>query len=135
MADGYILDSNHLGATRPGSLIRKRVLELPKKGTRIGTCVPVLCEVEVGIQQVSHPEEYRRALRQLLRRVRIWPIDLETAKIYGEIYQDLRRRGRVLSQVDMMMAALARQMSLTILTTDRDFEALSDIPVEDWSSP
>ncbi len=132
---GYILDANHLGATRPGSAIRKRILELPKKGVRIGTCIPVVCEVEVGIQQVKEPEKYRRALYQLLRRIRLWPIDLETARVYGEMHQDLRRRGRILSQVDIMLAALAAQMGLTILTTDRDFEALPDIPTEDWSEP
>jgi tRNA(fMet)-specific endonuclease VapC len=57
----------------------------------------------------------------------------ETARIYGEIHQLLRRKGRILSQVDMMVAALAQQMKLTILTTDRDFEALPDIPTADWS--
>lgn len=130
---GFLLDSNHLGATRPGSAIRRRILELPKKGIRIGTCAPVLCEIEAGLQQVREPEKYRQALYKLLRRVRVWPIDPETARIYGEIYQDLRRRGRVLSQVDMMLAALARQRGLTLLTTDRDFEALPDVPTEDWS--
>ena len=56
-----------------------------------------------------------------------------TAKAYGEIHNDLRRRGRALSQVDMMLAALARQMKLTLVTTDRDFEALPDIRAENWS--
>ena len=40
---------------------------------------------------------------------------------------------KVLSQVDMMSAALARQMKLTILTTDRDFEALPWLRTEDWT--
>ena len=31
-----------------------------------------------------------------------------------------------------MLAALCRQMNLTLLTTDRDFEALPDIRVENW---
>lgn len=35
--------------------------------------------------------------------------------------------------VDIMIASLARQMNLTVLTTDRDFEAIPDIQVEDWS--
>jgi predicted nucleic acid-binding protein len=38
-----------------------------------------------------------------------------------------------LSQVDMMLAALARQHKLTVLTTDRDFEALTDLRVEKWA--
>ena len=48
---------------------------------------------------------------------------------------ELRRRDRVLSQVDIMVAALARQMRLTVLTTDSDFGALPDIRTEDWSKP
>jgi predicted nucleic acid-binding protein len=94
--------------------------------------VPVLCEIEAGLQRVSRPDEYRLNLQRLLRQVRIWPIDGATARIYGEIHHDLRNRGRVLSQVDMMLAALARQMKLTLATSDRDFEALRDIVTENW---
>jgi predicted nucleic acid-binding protein len=32
----------------------------------------------------------------------------------------------------MMIAALARQMKLTVVTSDRDFAALSDLPTENW---
>jgi tRNA(fMet)-specific endonuclease VapC len=37
-----------------------------------------------------------------------------------------------LSQVDIMVAALALSMDLTLLTTDLDFEALPDLRVENW---
>jgi len=100
----------------------------------VGTCVPVLCEIEAGIQQVSQPEVYHLNLERLLRQIRVWPIDPSTANIYGVIHHDLKRRGRVLSQVDMMLAALARQMMLTVATTDRDFDALPDIATENWLS-
>jgi tRNA(fMet)-specific endonuclease VapC len=64
----------------------------------------------------------------------MWPVDTQTARHYGAVYLELRRQGRVLSQVDMMLAALARQHDITVLTTDRDFEALADIKVENWVS-
>ena len=38
----------------------------------------------------------------------------------------------MLSQVDMMLAALARQKDLTLATSDRDFEALPDVRTENW---
>ncbi len=44
----------------------------------------------------------------------------------------LRANGRVLSQVDMMLAAIARFSKATLLTSDRDFEALPDILTENW---
>ncbi len=97
--------------------------------------MPALCEIEVGIRQVRHPEDYRLNLKRLLRHVRVWPLDLETAQRYGGIYHRLRQKGRSLSQVDMMLASLARQMRLTLLTTDRDFEALPEIRTANWTLP
>jgi predicted nucleic acid-binding protein len=64
------------------------------------------------MRQVRHKTKYRRQLNHLLLQLRLWPIDLKTTRIYGDIYMDLRRRGRILSQVDIMVAALARQMKL-----------------------
>jgi predicted nucleic acid-binding protein len=54
------------------------------------------------------------------------------APLYAEIYHELRDKGRVLSQVDMLLAAMTRSMSATLLTSDRDFDALSDLDVENW---
>ena len=129
----YLLDTNHVSrAVTSGSSVRERILELRQRGIKIGTCVPVLCEIEAGIQQVSRPDANRQNLARLLRQIRVWPINPVTARIYGEIYHDLKRRGRVLSQVDIMLAALARQMGMTLATSDHDFTALADIPTENW---
>jgi predicted nucleic acid-binding protein len=68
----------------------------------------------------------------LLGRVRLWPLERSLARLYGDIFKELRSRGRVLSQVDMILAALARQRDLTLATADRDFEALADIRAESW---
>jgi len=133
VTSGYLLDSNHVGhAVTPGSIARQRIAELRNRGIRVGTCVPVICEIEAGVQQVNDPQTYRINLQHLFRQVRIWPLDLMTARAYGEIHADLKQRGRVLSQVDMMLAALARQMNLTVVTSDQDFAALSEIRVENW---
>ena len=135
MNAGYLLDTNHLSrAVTPRSSVRQRITALRQRGIKVGTCVPVLCEIEAGIQQVSQPDAYRLSLERLLRQIRVWPIDPSTATIYGAIHHDLRRRGRVLSQVDMMVAALARQMALTVATSDQDFAALPDIATEDWTA-
>ena len=130
----YLLDTNHDGmAVDAASNVGQRIFEARLAGVRLGTCLPVLCEIEAGIRQVRRPAKYRRDLNHLLRQLRLWPIDLKTVRIYGELYMQLRRRGRVLSQVDLMVAALARQLKLTVLTTDRDFEALPEIRTANWS--
>lgn len=133
VTSGYLIDTNHLSrAVTPLSSVRQRITELRQRGIKVGTCVPVLCEIEAGVQQVNQPAAYRQNLERLLRQIRIWPIDPATATMYGVIHRDLKCRGRVLSQVDIMLAALATQMSLTIVTSDQDFTALPDIPSENW---
>src|SRR5688572_24801133 len=111
----------------------KRIESELKRGVRVGTCVPVLCEIHVGACKVADPAGYRRSLEQVMRRVRVWPLTETTALLYGEIANDLRSRGRVLSQVDMMLAALCKELELTLVTTDKDFAALSWLKTEDWS--
>jgi tRNA(fMet)-specific endonuclease VapC len=133
VTSGYLLDTNHVGhAVTPASVVRQRIVKLRSAGVKIGTCIPVLCEIEAGVQQVSRADVYRLNLQRLLRQVRVWPMDGSTAALYGVIYQDLKRRGRVLSQVDIMLAALARQMNLILVTTDQDFAALPELQSENW---
>ena len=132
----YLLDTNHVGmAVDRASVVGQRIFAARLAGVRLGTCLPVLCEIEAGMRQVRYKVRYRRDLNHLLLQLRLWPVDLKTAHIYGDMYTELRRRGRALSQVDIMIAALARQMKLTILTTDSDFDALPDIATADWSKP
>jgi predicted nucleic acid-binding protein len=122
---GFLLDTNHLSeALRPVSRVRDRIGQVGFTGIRVGTCIPVLCELEAALPSSSRGHVYRRALQRLLGRVRVWPLELETALLYGEIFRELRGCGRVLSQVDMMLAALARQrtsLSLRAIETSKPF--------------
>jgi tRNA(fMet)-specific endonuclease VapC len=129
----HLLDTNHLGnAVRRVSVVRDRIQQLSRQGAIFGTCGPVLCELLAGILQRNDALAAQWRLAGLLQVVRIWPVDLEIAVRYGEVYQELKRAGRALSQVDMMLAAMSRQLNLTLLTTDGDFDALPDIRTENW---
>src|ERR1035438_10414540 len=98
---GFLLDTNHVGeALRPVSRVRDRIGQLYIEGVRVGTCVPGLCELEGGFPPGDRGDAFRRALRRLLSRVRLWPLNAELAPIYGEVFKELRGRGAVLSQVD-----------------------------------
>jgi tRNA(fMet)-specific endonuclease VapC len=133
MAD-YLLDCNHLSAAiRKVSAVRDRIHQARRGGNRFITCLPVLCELEAGIQQTATPADYRRRLGQLLRHIRLWPSDQDTARLYGTAFNELRRHARALSQVDIMLAALARQHKLVILSSDSGFDALPDIKRENWT--
>jgi predicted nucleic acid-binding protein len=73
---GFLLDTNHLSsAMRPGSALRERLQWFRERGAAVGTCVPALCELEVGVQQVRDPATYRKVLARFLSRLRIWDLD------------------------------------------------------------
>ena len=129
----FLLDTNHLSAAiNPVSRLREKLYQARRTGMRLGTCVPVLCELEVGLYGSRHADSYRRQLIHLRKHVRIWPLPDQIAQTYGQIFHELRRRGRALSQVDMMLAALAKFNKTPLLTSDQDFAALPEIRTENW---
>jgi len=93
-----------------------------------------LCELLAGILQRKDAQATRRRLDGLLQVVRIWPVNLDIAVHYGEVYQELKKAGRPLSQVDMILASICRHLSPTLLTTDLDFQAVPDIRTANWLS-
>ena len=129
----YLLDTNHIGeAIGRVSIVRDRIQQLHRQGETFGTCGPVLCELLVGVALRKDAAATRRRVDTLLRVVRLWPIDLAIADRYAEVYHELQKAGRALSQVDIILAALARQQHATLLTTDQDFQALPEIEKENW---
>src|SRR5579862_619098 len=132
----YLLDTNHLGeAIGKVSVVRDRIQQLHRQGNVFGTCGPVLCELLVGVVLRKDAANARKRLDRLLQIVRIWPIDLAIADNYARAFHELQKAGRALSQVDIMLAALARQADATLLTTDNDFRALRDVQAENWLLP
>lgn len=135
MMPAFLVDTNHLSdAVRKVSHLRDRMQQARLRGIRFGTCVHVLCELEAGFCGLSRSEGPRKTLERLLKQktVRQWPIQRPVIELFGQIHLELERRGRSLSHVDIVLAALARHRKVTILTTDRDFEALPDIRTENW---
>jgi tRNA(fMet)-specific endonuclease VapC len=130
----YLLDTNHLSnAIKAVSTVRDNVQRLRRRGgVRFATCGHVVCELFVGIILAKDYEARLRRLNSLLKHVKVWQIELPIAAEYGRVRHELVRRGRVFSQTDIAVAAFARHRKATILTSDRDFEALPDIASENW---
>jgi predicted nucleic acid-binding protein len=72
--------------------------------------------------------DYKPALSIL----RLWPVDEETAAQFAEVFRELRAAGRMLSQFDLLIAAVARQYRLVVLTADRDFRYVGRLRTENW---
>jgi len=130
----YLLDSNAVT-----SLINQRdpfiqrVREARLNGGRIGTCEPVVAELHYGLALSSSRDENLVRLRRGLNGLIVWPLDRRASEMYGEIAAELRRRGRPMQVIDMLLAAIASSLGdCTVITTDSDLLAIPGLAVENW---
>jgi len=64
------------------------------------------------------------------------PFDDAAARKYAEIRADLETRGIVIGDLDMMIAAIALEHGLTVVTHNfKDFSRLPGLALEDWELP
>ncbi len=103
-----------------------------RRGDRVGVCLPVLCEYRAGIRVGRRFQKNLTRLETALSVLRIWPLDEGTAHEFGDIFQELRKAGQPLSPFDLLIAALARQHGLIVLTADQDFQRVKRLQVQNW---
>ena len=130
-----ILDSGIVSAymnRRDGSF--ERLQAEVRSGTRIGTCVPIIAEIACGIEMSASRERNMTIFQRNLASLVIWPFDERAAFTYGGISAELRRIGRPMQTIDMMMAAVAINLpNCTVVSTDNDLLAIPSLKVEVWS--
>lgn len=94
---------------------------------------PVLVgELLAGFRKGARYEANVRVLRDFLDepRVRILPVDLDTADRYAVIKDSLRRAGTPIPVNDIWLAATAMQHGYPLLTGDAHFQKVQQILVE-----
>ena len=55
------------------------------------------------------------------------PCDFDTARLYGRIKAELRRKGKPIPENDIWIAAAAIQYGLTLVTRDRHFDFIDGL--------
>ena len=129
----YLLDTNHLSAYLDRhAVLQPRVDAALRAGDRFGICLPVHCEYRAGIRISRRYQQNLARLQAALRVFRSWPVDEHTAVEFAEMFRELRSIGRMLSQFDLLIAAIARQYQLILLTADQDFQPVKGIQIENW---
>lgn len=130
----YLLDSNAITSfVNHREPFTTRLCEVRLQGSKIGTCEPVIAELFYGIELSASRDENKVRLQRALRRIICWPLDRNASQIYGQIAAELRRRGRPMQVVDMMVASIALSLgNCTVVTTDSDLSAIPMLSVENW---
>jgi len=126
----YLIDTDwaihYLNGNPP---IVKRLNQLLDQGLALSLLS--LAELYEGVFYSTTPEPNDQHLHDFLRGVSIIGIDEETCRVFGRERGRLRKSGKIIGDMDILIGATAVQHNLTLLTNNRrHFEALERLPIE-----
>lgn len=106
-----------------------RVAERLDRAHWVGVPTIVLGELQAGFLLGDRIERNVAQLEEFLAHpaVEVLVADVDVAHIYGEVFADLRGRGRPLPTNDLWIAATAIQAGATVLTFDDHFRTISRV--------
>lgn len=145
----YLLDTNHCSFILEGE---PTVIEnfRNRSNVTIATSVIVAGELKFMVQNSQQKRANLIKIQAFLQRIEVYPIDLAIANIYGEFKAELiqefgpkersrRKTTRLveigISENDLWIAATAMCYSLTVVSSDSDFERMRqvrDFNLESW---
>ena len=129
----YMLDTNIIAYAknnRPESVLQRFMEHRPED-----MCISAItmAELEFGICKSSKPAQNRLALMMFLSEIQVVPFDGKAAQEYGLIRSELTARGTPIGANDLLIAAHARSLGLTLITNNgREFERVPGLTVENW---
>ncbi len=127
-----MLDTNMVGALIGEKAARA---DAGLRRHRVGSvCLSVVTEGEVLYGLANNPLATRKAaqMRALLSRFVILPWTSDVAAVYAAVRATMRRDGRTIGALDMLIAAHALSMGITLATSDRAFRYVPGLKVENW---
>ena len=92
----------------------------------------VLGELYYGVYASSRIESNLQRMETLLAGFEILPCDEDTARHYGIIRAQLKKKGRPIPENDVWIAALALQHNLLLITRDQHFAVVDGLTVSAW---
>ena len=100
----------------------------------IGISSITVAELEYGVCKSQQQEKNRHALMQFLIPLEIVEFDQNAATIYGSIRSNLESRGLVIGSMDMLIAAHALSLGVTLVSNNvGEFSRISNLSLENWA--
>ena len=128
----YLLDTNILFdlIRNPGGRVAKRIAEMGEE--TICTSIIVACELRFGAEKKKAPPLQKR-VEELLQVLDVLAMDVDADLHYGDIRADLEAAGTPIGPNDMLIAAHARYLNLTLVSANvKEFSRVPGLSVENW---
>jgi tRNA(fMet)-specific endonuclease VapC len=130
-----MLDTNTVSYIVRGKSPAARAALYKLRGDEVG-CISVITEAELryGTSKRAPGPERMAALNVLFAKLRILPWGSAEALVYGDLRAKLERAGKVLGNLDMLIAAHAISANATLVTRDKTFAQVEDLrPPVNWA--
>jgi tRNA(fMet)-specific endonuclease VapC len=126
--------------TDTSSYIMKRsnaqVLKKLQRVSIADVCISAIskCELMYGVEVSPRRRQDQAALDAYLRHVAVLDYPSDAARDYAVIRADLKKRGTMIGANDLLIAAHARCLGLTLVTNNvREFSRVQGLKVENWA--
>jgi len=121
-------------------LIKNRPLEVREKFNQYEVGKITISSISVselyyGVEKSQHVEKNRQALALFLAPLNILDYDEKASISYGHVRSTLQAKGTVLGSLDMLIAAHAKSLNITLITNNtKEFIRVDALKLENWIS-
>lgn len=123
----YIIDSNIVIDIFRG---KQQTIQYVASLHKIYVPVIVLGELYYGAYKSNQTPLRIQEIKQVEQAVEVLQVSPTTAKIYGEIKNQLKLDGTPIPENDIWIAALAKEHNLPLLTRDQHFQYVTNLTIE-----
>jgi len=128
-----VLDTSILISLLKGdSDTTRKIGSLEEDGIRLSTTVITAYELLKGARISSKPEENTMRVRDSISRLQILGLSLGACEEASRIYKDLKERGRMISEFDILIAAITKFSDDELITRDEHFKSISRMRIIKW---
>lgn len=130
--NGYLLDTNIISdiIRNPSGPAAQRIEEVGPK--EICTSIIVAAELRYGCARKGSARLLEK-VESVLGTIPVLPLDIPAGAEYGGIRAELEMAGQVIGQNDLLIAAHAHALGLTLVTDNvGEFARIRGLEVENW---
>jgi tRNA(fMet)-specific endonuclease VapC len=128
----YLLDTNVVSdlVRDPRGRIAQRIEQVGE--AEVATSIVVAAELRFGAAK-KRSTRLSAQLDAILEVLAILPLEPPVDVFYGELRSRLERGGTPIGGNDLLIAAQALSLGLTVVTdNEREFGRIEDLPLENW---
>jgi predicted nucleic acid-binding protein len=128
----YLLDTDAcVFALRGSESVYSRLTAVGLEAVAIS--VVTLAELRYGAACSARPEVNHQVIDDFVNGVAVLGLDDEIARLFGGLKAQLRKRGGLIDDFDLLIAATAHRHRLSLITHNSDhFQRIPELQLEDW---